>query len=247
MQLLKPLEVKIRRLRNRMSPLIYRGDAVFCPVCERAFSQFLAAGSKERHREGAVCPFCRSRERDRLNSLFFKQNQELFSGDSVAFLHVAPEPELAKLFKEKAGAGYMDADLMRKDVMVKLDVSDMQFEDNHFDAIYCSHVLQDVPDDSKAIQECYRVLKPGGWAILNVAIHGDETEYFDTPGNQRKIWDKRPDEFLRRYGRDYTEKLKASGFDFNVVTPEDLVGDAAERERLGIATREAGYVHFLKK
>ncbi|PIE39710.1 MAG: SAM-dependent methyltransferase [Gammaproteobacteria bacterium] len=248
MQFLKPLELKIRRFRNRViNPIRYRGDAVYCPVCERSFSQFLPAGTRDGWREQAVCPFCKARERDRLNWLFFASHKELFACEDMRLLHIAPEPELRRFFKRQVGAGYLCADIVRDDVALKLDVSALGLASNCLDAIYCSHVFQDVPDDTGAMSECLRVLKPGGWAILNVPIHGETTQQAAAPEKISKAWDKRPDEFLRRYGLDYTEKLRAVGFEVNCIAPADLVGDIAQRERLGIATREAGFVHFVKK
>lgn len=247
MQFLKPLEVKIRQLRNQLTPFIYRGNAVQCPVCDHCFSHFLPAGSGERVRQGAVCPFCRARERDRLNWLFFKARPDLFQPQSMTFLHVAPEPKLSLFFRQQVGEGYISADLIRKDVMVKMDVSAMEYPDNHFDAIYCSHVFQDVPDDNKAIAECYRTLKPGGWAILNVPIKGEKTQQSTAPGNQRKTWDKRPDEHLRRYGVDYSEQLSRAGFIVDTVNAETLEPQQHLRERMGVASRQAGYVHFVRK
>jgi ubiquinone/menaquinone biosynthesis C-methylase UbiE len=45
----------------------------------------------------------------------------------------------------------------------KADICDLPFEDNQYDVILCNHVLEHIPDDTKAMQELYRVLKPGGW------------------------------------------------------------------------------------
>jgi ubiquinone/menaquinone biosynthesis C-methylase UbiE len=39
------------------------------------------------------------------------------------------------------------------------------FEDNQYDVILCNHVLEHIPDDTKAMQELYRVLKPGGMVL----------------------------------------------------------------------------------
>jgi SAM-dependent methyltransferase len=246
-QFLKSVEVKIRALRNRLSPLIYRGDAVFCPVCEHSFRKFLPAGSGERYRTGAVCPLCRSRERDRLTWLFLQSRPELFETPSMRFLHIAPEPRLGRFFQGVVGDGYISADLMRRDVMVKLDVMDMQYPNDHFDAIYCSHVFQDVPDDRKAIRECFRTLRPGGWAILNVPIHVAATVDNDTPGNVRAAWDSRPDEHVRSYGRDYDQRLAAAGFEVEILAPADLAPQAEERTRLGLDGDRVGYVHFVRK
>jgi SAM-dependent methyltransferase len=244
---MKSLEVRLRALRNHLMPLIYRGDAVHCPVCEHDFSKFLPAGTGKRYREQAVCPFCRSRERDRLTWLFLQQRPELFEVPDMQFLHVAPEPRLGRFFQGVVGDGYVSADLMRRDVMVRLDVMDMQYPDASFDAIYCSHVFQDVPDDRRAIAECFRVLKPGGWAILNVPIHTDVTHDNEQPDNVRSRFDSRPDEHVRSYGRDYDQRLEQAGFEVETWSPEGLAPESEERTRLGLDGPRVGFVHMVRR
>ncbi len=248
MQFLKSLEVRFRRWRNRViAPKRYQGDAVYCPVCEGSFSHFLPAGTGARRREQAVCPVCRSRERDRLSWLFIRDRQQELLQRHMQFLHIAPEPRLGEFFFSTIGEGYITADLMRKDVMVRLDVQDMVYPNETMDAIYCSHVLQDVPDDKQAIDECFRVLRPGGWAVMNVPIFADSTAEATTPGNVRASWDRRPDEHVRDYGLDYTQRLEAGGFSVTVYSAEDLVPDQSQRQRMGIDGPRTGYVHFVRK
>jgi ubiquinone/menaquinone biosynthesis C-methylase UbiE len=136
---------------------------------------------------------------------------------------------------------------MRRDVMVKMDVSDIQYPDQSFDAIYCSHVFQDVPDDNRAIRGCFRVLRSGGWAILNVPISTDQTHTNDTPDNVRASWDARPDEHVRAYGLDYAQQLEAAGFSVEVVEPAMMASDDIDRHRMGIDSIKAGYVHFVTR
>ncbi|MEE4110276.1 MAG: methyltransferase domain-containing protein [Halieaceae bacterium] len=248
MQLFKPLEVAFRRWRDRaLAQRLHGGDAVHCPVCEQDFAHFLPAGTGERARPNAVCPGCRSRERDRLSWLFLRDRQDALFFRHMQFLHVAPEPRLSQFFYERIGEGYITADLMRRDVMVTLDVQDMVYPNETMDAIYCSHVLQDVPDDRRAIAECFRVLRPGGWAVLNVPLFAAKTEEAATPGNVRAAWDKRPDEHVRSYGHDYADRLCEAGFGVEVVTPTDLVPDADERQRLGVDGPRTGFVHFVTR
>lgn len=248
MQFLKSLEVRLRALRNRyLSSRKYSGDAVACPICGHSFSQFLPAGTGARARSAAVCPLCRSRERDRLSWLFLKHRKSELLQPNMQFLHIAPEPRLSAFFSDAIGEGYITADLMRKDVMVRLDVQDMLYPNETMDALYCSHVLQDVPDDQKAMSECLRVLRPGAWAVMNVPIFTDMTHESDAPGNVRASWDNRPDEHVRSYGVDYGARLAAAGFEVEVFTPQDLEPNAELRERYGISGARTGFVHFVRK
>lgn len=247
MQFLKPVEVRLRQWRNRLAPWRYHGHAVFCPVCEKSFSRFLPAGSGNRYRSGAVCPLCRARERDRLTWLFLQRNLRLFDRPRMTLLHIAPEPRLAEFFRQRADGAYLSADLMRRDVDLRLDVSAMPLASASVDAIYCSHVLQDVPDDRAALAEFHRVLKPGGWAIVNVPLHLDSTRENARPDNVRPRFDRRPDEHLRHYGHDYLERLLEAGFEASVTRAEELEVDAARRERMGIHGPRTGYVHWVSK
>lgn len=247
MQFLKSVEVHLRELRNRLAPRMHGGNAVHCPVCHGNFRHFLPAGTGKRARPGAVCPGCRSRERDRLTWLFLRDREDRLLRRHMQFLHVAPEPRLGRYLRDRIGEGYITADLMRRDVMVRMDVQDMLYPNETLDAIYCSHVFQDVPDDRRAIAECFRVMRPGAWAILNVPLFAESTTRSHTPDNVRRSWDKRPDEHLRNYGHDYRDTLAEAGFEVEVHAPADLVADGGERERLGIDGPRTGYVHFVRK
>jgi len=87
-------------------------------------------------------------------------------------LHVAPEEALAWRFRQVPGLDYLSADLYNPRAMVKMDIACIQFPDASFDIIYCSHVLEHVPDDRRALTEFYRALSPGGYAVLIVPIAG---------------------------------------------------------------------------
>ena len=235
MQRLKGVEVRLRRLRNRAAPLLYAGSAFHCPICAGSFRKFRTAG-RERRRN-AVCPRCGARERDRLAALFLRDLPP-----TTRILHLAPEPCLAPRLRELAGGGYVSADLMRTDVHERLDILALPHADGVFGGVYCSHVLQDVRDDLAAMAEVFRVLAPGGWAILNVPVKTARTvEHRDAPLHLRGAGDPRPPEHLRTYGRDFHCRMATVGFDVRVVAPADLAA-APKQARLGIEC--AGAIYF---
>ena len=132
-------------------------------------------------------------------------------------LHVAPEPQLSFLFRRATYLEYLSADLDDPGAMVKMDITDIKYPDNFFDVIYCSHVLEHVPDDRKAMAEFYRILKPGGWAILQVPITADRTFEDPTvtsPADRERLFGQV--DHVRRYGPDYGERLLAAGFSVKV-------------------------------
>jgi ubiquinone/menaquinone biosynthesis C-methylase UbiE len=128
-------------------------------------------------------------------------------------LHVAPEAFLETRFRRIRNLDYLSADLKSPRAMVKMDITSINYRDNTFSVIYCSHVLEHVPDDHKAIAEFYRILKPDGWAVLQVPITS-ETTYEDPeitdPYERKKYfgqWDH-----VRRCGPDYIEHMRSAGF-----------------------------------
>ena len=239
MQHLKRLEGRLRGARKRLAPLLYRGDAMHCPLCARSFRKFRTAGRNAARRENAVCPACGSRERDRLACLFLRQ---LEPGGRL--LHVAPERCLTACLRRLATEGYMSADLVRQDVDERFDLAAIPHRQATFGGVYCSHVLQDVHDDRQALAEVFRVLRPGGWAILNVPVKAPRSlDHQDAPGRTRAAGDPRPPEHLRTYGPDFRDRMADAGFRVRTIGADDVAG-ATEQRRLGIAGAAAGVVHF---
>ena len=96
-----------------------------------------------------------------------------------------------------------------------MDITRLRFEDSRFDAIICLHVLEHVPDDRAAMAELFRVLKPGGWAILETPLDLDMAETEEDPSvvspRERERLYGQPDH-VRRYGRDLLDRLAEAGF-----------------------------------
>ena len=120
--------------------------------------------------------------------------------------------------------------------MVKVDITDIPYEEHFFDVILCSHVLEHVQDDRKAMRELYRVLKPGGWALLQVPLQtGREKTYEDpsivTPEERLKHFGQK--DHVRIYGADYKDRLASAGFTVKVdSTVKELGQEAIARYRL---------------
>lgn len=127
--------------------------------------------------------------------------------------------------------------------VIRADITDIPFEDNYFDAILCNHVLEHVPDDHKAMNELYRVLKPSGWATMQVPIklsldNTYEDFSIDTPEGREKAFGQK--DHVRLYGKDYPQKLFKAGF---TVDENDFVStfSVAEQKRFGYAPKEIIY------
>jgi len=147
--------------------------------------------------------------------LFLKHNTRFFI-DQLEVLHVAPEQCFLKRFRKMNNLKYTTADLESPLADVRLDIQDMPFERESFDVVICNHVLEHVPDDRQAMREILRVLRPGGFAILQVPTNYDNGETLEDltiydPKERERLF--RQKDHWRLYGRDYISRLKEAGFE----------------------------------
>jgi SAM-dependent methyltransferase len=153
-------------------------------------------------------------------------------------LHVAPEPALSARLRRLPNLNYLSADLFDPKAMVKMDITDIRYPEHSFDLIYCSHVLEHVSDDRKALSEFWRVLKPGGKAILMVPILGEIT--FEDPSITDPVERERAygqHDHVRSYGRDFAQRVAEAGFEVTLHKPSSLAGET-EIERMGLPPEE---------
>lgn len=191
----------------------YFGFNYYCPICKSRLRRFLNFGADLR--KNVLCPVCYSLERHRLMWLYFQQKTDLFS-ENNKILHFAPENSFLKRFKKMSNLQYLTADLDQKEADICMDITDIKFPDNSFDVVLCSHVLEHVKNDQKALKEIYRVLKPNGWALLQVPIdlnlektlEEDEEGY--SPQKRAELFGL--PEHVRQYGADYADRLASAGF-----------------------------------
>ncbi len=162
-------------------------------------------------------------------------------------LHVAPETCLVDLFSNACGDGYLTADLLSDQVMQKMDVTNIPYPNDSFDSIVCSHVLEHVPDDRAVMREFYRVLRPGGWAILNFPITGEATfedSTITSPEDRLRVFGQ--EDHVRIYGPDYLERLQEAGFCVEVVHAQDLLVES-ELVRQSMTNAARGEIYWCTK
>jgi len=133
---------------------------------------------------------------------------------------MAPEQCFLSLFKKMKHLDYTTADLYSPIVDVKADILDLPFNDNEFDIVFCNHVLEHIEDDSKAMKELFRVMKPGGMGIFQVPQElAREKTYEDsnikTPEDRAKHFGQY--DHVRIYGKDYFNRLRKAGFKVDEV------------------------------
>lgn len=189
-----------------------------CPVCDGHFRRFLPYGKSiplSPLRSYALCPSCRCMERHRLLWLYLQTQTNIFV-DKASVLHVGPELQIQKRLQSFTNLTYLSIDIDCPWAMMKLDVSDLPFAADSFHSILCIHVLQAVVDDRKALSELFRVLKPNGWAILQVPIDVDQPKTVDTAPVGRQPVNTSQLSHARLYGQDYLELLQQARFDVHV-------------------------------
>jgi predicted SAM-dependent methyltransferase len=199
-----------RELKKYIFSLLYIGISFQCPVCKGHFRKFLPWGRN--HRKNARCPRCYSLERHRLIFKYLSDRTDFFRSN-LKVLHFAPEACLQRRFKSLPNLEYISADLEDPLARVRMDISNIGFHDNTFDCVLCTHVLEHVIDDHKAMRELYRVLKPGGWAMLQVPIKGEKTfedAAIKSPSERLKYFGQ--EDHVRIYGLDYKNRLQNAGF-----------------------------------
>jgi SAM-dependent methyltransferase len=162
--------------------------------------------------------------------LFFERATDL-SRTSRRLLHFAPERQLERRLRGFPQLDYTTADLLRDDVDVRLDVTEIGLPDHSFDAVLCSHVLEHVTDDRAAMKELRRIVKPGGWAILDAPVEMDREDTFEdwhvtSAADREKVfgqWDH-----VRIYGRNFPGLLTDAGWSVD-EDPVPLSTDEAAR------------------
>ncbi len=209
----RPVLIRISYLVRPFLKIYLKGSRYTDPIDGSGFRKFLPYGY-ENQRENVLSPSTLSLERHRLLWLYLKNETEFFN-KSLKVLHFAPEQAFYKRFRQLSNLDYLTTDLNSPLADVKADICDLPFENDSFDFILCNHVLEHIPDDRKAMQELYRILKPGGTAILQIPQDLERAETFQDdsitdPTERAKIFGQY--DHVRVYGRDYFDKLRAVGF-----------------------------------
>lgn len=249
----RPLLIRLSYVVRPILALLLKGNKFTDPIDGKSFSMFLPYGYGTQ-RNNVLSPSTLSLERHRLLWLYLKNETDFFQSEPVSdsntsptriklrdrdrdteinsalkVLHFAPEQAFYKLFRHQKNLDYTTTDLLSPLADVKADICNLPFEDNAYDVILCNHVLEHIPDDTKAMQELYRVLKPGGMGIFQIPQDLKRATTFSddniTDAKERaKIFGQY--DHVRVYGRDYFDKLRSIGFVVNevdytkVISPE---------------------------
>ena len=224
-----------------------------CPMCAANLRAFLPGG--ETHavlaeksivggglRANMTCPICLSDDRQRSVYLHLKNRPHMLAR-GARLLHVAPERNLGAWLRSLPELDYTSADLERTDVDLKIDLTDIALSSSTFDAIICNHALEHIPNDVKAMSEIFRVLKPGGWAVIQVPISLSLSQTYEDfsitdPAERERAFGQ--NDHVRIYAMDYVDRLNQVGFEVQVCshsTDDVLKFGLIEKEYVFVAHR----------
>jgi predicted SAM-dependent methyltransferase len=232
----RPILIRLSIVVRPILAFLLKGNRFTDPIDGKSFRMFLPYGYGNQ-RNNVLSPSTLSLERHRLLWIYLQNETDFFQSEldsdssvkqpksiklrdtetssALKVLHFAPEQEFYKRFKKQTNINYTTTDLLSPLADIKADICNLPFKDNEYDLILCNHVLEHIPDDTKAMQELYRVLKPGGMGIFQIPQDLSRATTFsdDSIVDQKeraKIFGQY--DHVRVYGRDYFDKLRSIGF-----------------------------------
>ncbi|HLN95730.1 MAG TPA: methyltransferase domain-containing protein [Flavobacterium sp.] len=240
----RPLLIRLSYLARPLLAVWMKGDRFTDPIDGKSYKSFLPYGYGHQ-RSNVLAPGTLSLERHRLLWLYLQNETDFFTSPKKV-LHFAPEQAFYQRFRGMANLDYTTTDLLSPLADVKADICNLPFADDTYDLILCNHVLEHIPDDTKAMQELFRVMKPGGMGIFQIPQDLSRATTFEDdsitdPKERARIFGQY--DHVRVYGRDYFDKLRSIGFR---VVEEDYTTRIAPElvERYGLAKGEVIPVVF---
>lgn len=214
----------------KLNRINYIGNKVKCPCCNSHFRAFMPfyQGNKE---VDSICMKCLSFSRHRYLWLFLLNRTEIFT-KKLKVLHIAPEYFLNKVFSKLSNLEYTTIDICPGRAKETMNATSLNFPSNNFDVIIAIHILEHIEEDRKAISEFYRVLKPGGWAIIEVPIDNSreityENRKIQTPREREKEFHQ--EDHVRICGKDYLQRILEPGFTLKADTYMQSIDDNLKR------------------
>jgi SAM-dependent methyltransferase len=218
--------------------LFFVGTRHTCPCCGWRVRAFTHGGTSWRIRHLGYCPRCNSKARHRRDWLFLEQKTNLFS-DKLSLLCVSPNYCLSRRFKSIPNLRYFGvSDRCRPNICLKMNLAATPIRSATFDAAVCIHVLEHIDNDRRAMGELFRVLKPGGWALITVPIRLEQRTFEDPritmPEERERAFGERV--HVRLYGYDLTDRLREAGFQVHLDLGTGI--DEQTREKYGLRNDE---------
>ena len=212
------LKSRLRTLKNRFRAYFFvisnlNKEKFECPICNYQ-GPFKDIDNATGFRKHAKCPQCGALERHRIQYLVVNKVLNGINPGSMKMLHFAPESFFQDFFSKRFGQ-YQTADLYMEKVDLRVDLQNLPLENDSYDFIFASHVLEHIRDDRKAIAEIHRILKPNGIAILPVPLVAEKTIEYPEPNPNEEY-------HVRAPGLDYFERYEGFFSKINKFSSDSL-------------------------
>jgi len=252
-----------KAVRRRLRLSKYRGTQYRCPICGIGLKAFKPVWrsywihyqqyeysrspfAMETFNFGAFsCPSCDSYDRERLTALYLDRVlPSMRAQRRRRLVEFSPAHALHRTVERYPFVEYRSADLSRPDVDDRVDITSCPYADNSVDVFLCSHVLEHIPDDRKAMRELHRILAPDGFGVVLVPLFPDTDETHEDPNivTIEERWKYfAGGDHVRQYGkRDFVDRLTQAGFRVDQLGV-DFFGKDTFR-KTGIAENSVLYV-----
>jgi SAM-dependent methyltransferase len=217
----------------------------YCCLCKKNVADFLPYQRGWKHIPKAVialdvigsdvdnfsCPVCGCHDRERHLFLYFKSKKILERMANGNILHFAPEPGISTAIKNMNPSFYVQADLMPTEQGIeKINIQNIPFDAEFFDLVIANHVLEHVDDDLSALSELYRILKKGGFAILQTPYSNKLEKTWSDLGidddfSRLQLYGQ--EDHVRLYGKDIFHRFESVGFVSRVIAHDEELADIA--------------------
>jgi len=149
--------------------------------------------------------------------LLFLEKIKPEKNERLRLLNIEPSQTMERWIRLNASYfEYESTDLFMNGVTFKSDLQDMNMvADETYDVFLCSHILEHVRDDRKAMRELYRILKNTGVGIVLVPMNLGMDQTYEE-------WGLPPEENWKRFGQndhcriyeknDFVHRLEEQGF-----------------------------------
>jgi SAM-dependent methyltransferase len=223
------IRAELRLMWLWLRTVIVRSDEIECNICGWRGANFYPNVGNGYYEVETICPCCLCQDRHRSLAVILDRDTDLFEPKSTV-VEVAPIRGFQQYcLNLKGNQNYISFDIARF-AMERGDITEMRFANDSTDYFLCCHVLEHVPEDSKALREIHRILRPGGRAILQVPLdsEAEKTVEYAAP-------DLRETGHVRSYGKDFVKKITAHGFKVTCVSVLDCLTQH-QIERYGLST-----------
>jgi SAM-dependent methyltransferase len=210
----------------------------FCVYCDKSVGRWLPYRDGKRslvsEKLGVIgsdvvnffCPVCECFDRERHLFLYFNALNLWPTVTSGDVLHIAPEKKLAELLKNNKN--YIKGDLLPSDdSIIHLDLTNTKFPEKQFDVVIANHVLEHITEDRAALREIFRILKPGGIAVLQVPFSPllpESLECASLQSDDIRNFLFGQEDHVRLYGMDYFDRIRKVGLEVEIISHSELLG-----------------------